>query len=102
MPGDPLDATRLTLRLQALTAALDDLPKQARRFARWQANRARDKAHDAAAGPSKTTTRRHRRTRPLRPGRPPGSLRRPDHEVQRILGDLHSLAFDVLEHPDTS
>ena len=36
-PDDPLDATRLALRLQALGAALDDLPRQARRFARWKA-----------------------------------------------------------------
>ena len=36
-PDDPLDATRLALRLQALGAALDDLPGQASRFARWRA-----------------------------------------------------------------
>ena len=36
-PDDPLDATRLALRLGALGAALDDLPGQARRFARWRA-----------------------------------------------------------------
>ena len=35
-PDDPLDATRLALRLRALGAALDDLPAQARRFARWR------------------------------------------------------------------
>ena len=84
---DPLDATRLALRLQALGAALDDLPRQARRFARW-------------------TARKHavptRRFWPLRPGRPPGQRARRTHEVHEILHDLHGLAFDVLEHRDTS
>ncbi|MCV0409193.1 MAG: hypothetical protein K5872_23530, partial [Rhizobiaceae bacterium] len=49
---DPIDATRLALRLTALAAALDDLPGQARRFARWKASRdalrAQEKRHDAA------------------------------------------------------
>ncbi len=34
--GDPIDAARLASRLQALAAALDDLPGQAKRFARWR------------------------------------------------------------------
>ncbi len=34
---DAIDASRLALRLQALSAALDDLPGHARRFARWRA-----------------------------------------------------------------
>lgn len=34
---DPVDASRLILRLGAVGRALDDLPKQARRFARWDA-----------------------------------------------------------------
>ena len=88
-PDDPLDATRLALRLQALGAALDDLPRQAKRFARWRARK--------HAG-------RTRRVWPLRPGRPPGQrpATRRTHEVYEILHDLHGLAFDVLEHPDTS
>ena len=67
----------------------DDLPRQARRFARWRAAR--------VAG-------RTRRVWPLRPGRPPGQrpAARRTHEVHEILHDLHGLAFDVLEHPDTS
>lgn len=88
-PHDPVSAARLALRFQALGAALDDLPRQARRFARWKALK--------QAG-------RTRRVWPLRPGRPPGQLRRNrrTHEVHEILNDLHGLAFDVLEHPDTS
>jgi hypothetical protein len=85
---DRVDVTRLALRLAALGAALDDLPGQARRFARWKAG----------------ARRARRRAWPLRPGRPPGQrpARRRAHEVHDILNDLHGLAFDALEHPDTS
>jgi hypothetical protein len=88
-PDDILDATRLALRLRALGVALNDLPRQATRFARWRAKR-----HAS----------RTRRVWPLRPGRPPGQrpANRRTHEVYEILRDLHGLAFDVLEHPDTS
>jgi hypothetical protein len=108
-PDDPLDATRLALRLQALGAALDDLPRQARRFARWRAARHRDAAgaqnkKAGAAGAQNKRPGRARRVWPLRPGRPPGQrpARRRTHEVYELLHDLHGLAFDVLEHPDTS
>ncbi len=92
LPDDPLDATRLCLRLRALGAALDDLPKHARRFACWRARRDRS----AADG------RRPRRLSPLKPGRPPGSRRRPTHEVHEILAELHHLARETLARPDTS
>ncbi|WP_442581206.1 hypothetical protein ACSBOB_04175 [Mesorhizobium sp. ASY16-5R] len=36
-PDDPIGAARLMLRLEALGRALDDLPGQAGRFARWKA-----------------------------------------------------------------
>ena len=84
---DRLDATRLALRLAALGAALDDLPRHARRFARWTARR-----QDVPT----------RRIWPLRPGRPPGQRARRTHEIHEILHDLHGLAFDVLERRDTS
>jgi len=92
-PHDLLDATRLALRLKALGTALDDLPAQARRFARWRA-----RTHSA------NQKQPSRRIWPLRPGRPPGQrpLRQRAHEIHEILNDLHGLAFDVLEHPDTS
>jgi len=88
-PDDRLDATRLALRLRALGAALDDLPGQAKRFARWEARR---------------RIKRTRRSWPLRPGRTPGQrpANRRRHEVFEVLGDLHWLAFEVLEHRDTS
>lgn len=92
---DPVDASRLKLRLAALASALDNLPAQARRFARWKARR------DAGLA---------RRLWPFRPGRPPGSLahrhRRTSDEVHDILDVVHGLAFWSLErprsHPDTS
>lgn len=37
LPDDPVDATRLGLRLAVLGRVLDDLPAHARRFARWRA-----------------------------------------------------------------
>ncbi len=90
-PDDAIDAARLSRRLAALASALDDLPAHARRLARWQA---REK--------STRESGRVRRVSPLRGGRPPGSRRRPTHEVHEVLADLHSFAFRVLERHDTS
>ena len=45
---------------------------------------------------------RPRRISPLRPGRPPGSRRRPTHEVHEVLADLHHFAFYALEPRDNS
>jgi hypothetical protein len=107
-PGDPVDATRLGLRFAALASALDDLPRQAKRFARWQARRdairAEERNRDAAAqsGYLPHVRRRPHRNWPLRPGRPPGGRRKPEHEVHEVLKDLHGLAFWALEHQDTS
>lgn len=100
-PFDEIDAARLALRLRALGAALDDLPKHARRFARWKARR------DAlAAGIGATGATRLHRIWPLRPGRPLGrhSRRdpRPAHEVHAILDVVHGLALRALEPADTS
>ena len=103
-PDDPVDATRLGLRLAALASVLDDLPKHATRFARWRARNAseRNAGHRDAA----SARPRFRRRWPLRPGRPPGTLsgngRRTAHAVHEILARTHGLAFFVLEHPDTS
>ena len=117
-PFDPIDATRLNLRLAALQAVLDDLPGQARRFARWRARRDAMLAQRAAgrAGqdppggrdrrpdrrPAAARPRRALRLSPLRPGRPPGFRRRGRREVHELLDDLQKLAWWVLERPDTS
>ena len=80
-PDDAIDATRLALRLAALAAALDDLPGQARRFARWRARydalilpcEAGEVSRRDGGGTRKTPAPgRFRRISPLRRGRPPG------------------------------
>ncbi|MDI6026011.1 hypothetical protein QBK99_07405 [Corticibacterium sp. UT-5YL-CI-8] len=89
-PDDPLNANRLRLRLAALGRALDDLPRQARRFVRWRQRRRRGAFHRLSL---------------LRGGPPPG-LRQPGsrhaREVDRTLDDVHGLALWTLEHPDSS
>jgi hypothetical protein len=77
----------LCRRLAAIKAALEDLPKQAKRLVQWQARRKameRPKFRD-----------------PMRPGRPPGYRKKPELEVDHILIDCHSLATGALP-PDTS
>ncbi|HEV7255653.1 MAG TPA: hypothetical protein VGN97_21455 [Mesorhizobium sp.] len=98
-PDDAIDAVRLALRLEPLASVLDDLPREARRFARW-----RMRAADAPGAPETQASGsgRVRRLSPLRPGRPPGSASRPVHAVHDILSDTHALAFRVVESPDTS
>ena len=86
-PDDGVSAERLCRRLAALKLALEDLPRQARRLARWQARR------EKAANP--------KFREPLRPGRPPGHHKIPVHEVDHVLGECHALARDAME-PDTS
>jgi hypothetical protein len=84
-----ISARPLCRRLHALKAALDDVPRQARRLLRWQASRARQQK------------RRFTFRDPLRPGVPPGYPRTPRHEVDHVLIDCHWLAFQAME-PDTS
>jgi hypothetical protein len=103
---DPVNAARLALRFAALGRVLDDLPREARRFARWRATRdaagtqnGKGYAEQIKEG---SNAGRIRRVWPLRPGRPPGSPRRPTHEVHDILAVIHGLAFWALESPDTS
>ena len=86
-PDGLVNAERLTRRLQALKLALDDLPRQARRMARWRVRR------EAAKAPKFKS--------PLRPGRPPGHRRKPVHEVDEVLNECHGLACWAME-PDTS
>jgi hypothetical protein len=98
-PDDLLDATRIVHRLQALGAALDDLPGQARRFARWKARRVAAGAQNEKRQAGRTT-----RNWPLRPGRAPGQLKAKSRrqEVHDVLSDLHWFAFEAMEKPDTS
>ena len=108
-PLDPLDATRLALRLAALARTLDDLPVAARRFALWQARIAAPappRNNGNATGRQSKAPTHVRRIWPLRPGRPHGQRaprsRAPDHPVHTVLDDVHGLALWVLEPADTS
>jgi hypothetical protein len=103
-PDDLIDAARLNLRLAALAAALDDLPGQAKRFARWKA---RQETARQAPAPGRIG-----RISPLRSGRPPGGRlsrfdpsarsRRNIRDVDEVLAHAHALAIYALQHPDTS
>ncbi len=87
-PSDGLvNAVPLTRRLEALKLALEDLPRQARRMARWRARR------ETMPSPKFRS--------PLRPGPPPGPRRKPIHLVDEVLIECHGLAWDALK-PDTS
>jgi hypothetical protein len=86
-PDGLVNAERLTRRLQALKLALEDLPRQARRLARWRVRQ------ETAPSPKFKS--------PLRPGHPPGYRRKPVHEVDEVLIECHGLACDAMR-PDTS
>ena len=86
-PDGLVNAKRLSRRLQALRLALEDLPRQARRLARWRVKR------ENAPSPKFRS--------PLRPGHPPGYRRKPVHEVDEVLAECHGLACDAMR-PDTS
>ncbi len=96
---DTVNAERLCRRLHALRRALENLPGQAKRLARWQARQDRDRTLGTGPG---TTRRRPLRLSPFRPGWPPGHRARPIHEVDAILRECHTLARLALEPPDTS
>ena len=81
-PDGLVNAQRLSRRLQALKLALEDLPRQARRLARWRVRL--------------ETAPRPKFRSPLRPGHPPGYRRKPVHEVDEVLAECHGLACDAM------
>ncbi len=89
-PDEPIDATQLFTRLRAIRAALSDVPRQARRLARWQARR--DLLLKA---------RRRTRVSVFRPGLPPGWRQRPIHEIDDVLKECHGLALHAVNGPDS-
>jgi hypothetical protein len=86
-PDGRVDAARLARRLHALKSALEDLPRQAKRLARWRLKRANMKSPKF--------------TSPLRPGYAPGHRQKKTHEVDEVLTECHWLAFEALKF-DTS
>jgi hypothetical protein len=73
-----VNAGPLGRRLAAIRAALEDLPRQAKRYARWQAR--------------PLEARRPKRVLALRAGPPPGLRARQTREVDEILSECHWLA----------
>ncbi len=87
LAATPVNATLLFNRLRAMRHALNDLPRQARRLARWRARR--DEILSSKA-PYKPT-----RISPFRPGPPPGYRRKEIHPVDSILKDVHYFAVEA-------
>jgi hypothetical protein len=88
-PDGLVNGARLARRLEALKLALEDLPRQARRMARWRVRR------ESAKAPKFTS--------PLRPGPPPGRRKKPTHEIDEVLTECHWLAWEIMRlKPDTS
>ncbi len=82
-----IDANRLGRRLAAVRMALENLPQQARRLARWKARRIKMEKPAFLS--------------PLRPGPPPGHRKEPIEEIDFVLRRCHALARDAL-YDDTS
>ena len=80
-PDHATSAESLYRRIETLEAALNNLPRQARRLNRLMARRVK-----AEPGPGKVG--------PIRPGLPPGFRKKPRHEVDAILLDCHWLALE--------
>ena len=89
-PDGPIDAAQLFTRLRAIRAALADIPRQARRLARWQARR------NLLRKAGRCT-----RVSIFRPGLPPGWRERRIHEIDDVLRECHGLARDLMNRPDT-
>jgi hypothetical protein len=81
----PVDTSRLMRRLAALERALIDLPRQAKRLARWRA-----KQQLRPDGQPR---------RPLRIGRPPGWRAGADRAVDLVLMECNRLALDAFAEP---
>jgi hypothetical protein len=94
LADDPINCAALRRRLRALKQALDDLPRHARRLARWKARG--ELARQAAV-------RKPGRLSPMRPGFAPGYHRSRPQEIDGILADCHHFAYEAWEwKPDTS
>ncbi len=91
-PTDPIDATRLWLRIDAVVAALTDFEAHATRYARW-----RERTKQALAQGKSV-----KRTQPLRPGRLPGGGSARTREVHDLLKHTQQFAYYALVYPDDS
>jgi hypothetical protein len=89
--NDPVHVASLARRLLALKYALDTIPKQAKRLARWYAQR------DLALRQNQP-----HRLSPMRPGPPPALSRAKLSDVGTILTECHSLAIYARDRRDSS
>ena len=81
---DPIDTASLLRRIRSLKEALDNLPRHAKRLARWKAKNelARQPGAPSQARPPS----------PFRPGAAPGKHIHEEREIDVILGDCHYFA----------
>ena len=84
---DLISPNAIRRRLLALRHALDTLPRQARRLARWRARQGLKKIG---------------RRSPFRPGFAPGLHRTYPREIDAILADCHHFAHEAWYNADTS
>ncbi len=92
--NNEINAVHLSKRLAALKRALENLPREARRLARWQAKRTAAFRDMKAFKPLRLS--------PFRPSPPPGARLHIRHEVDQVLKECHALALDARDRPDTS
>jgi hypothetical protein len=91
---DPVDTAALVRRIQALKEALDNLPRHAKRLARWKMKG--ELARRSAGRPKPG------RLSPFRPGFAPGYHRHKPQEIDVILDDCHYFAREAWKRLDTS
>ncbi len=87
LAAQPINATLLFNRLRAMRHALNDLPRQARRLARWRARRDEILSSKTLFKPTRIS--------PFRPGPPPGYRRKDIHPVDAVLKDVHYFAVEA-------
>ncbi len=87
----PVPAEALGRRLLALKLALESIPKQAKRLARWYA------ARDLALQQNQP-----HRLSPIRPGPPPWSHRHKRSEMDKLLTECHLMAIYARDGHDSS
>ena len=90
---DIIDTAALVRRIEALKSALETLPRQALRLARWKARR----ELALQAGRWKPG-----RMKPMRPGFAPGFHRTDRREIDHIITDVHYFAHEAWGKWDTS
>ena len=90
---DVIDTSALVARIRSLKSALETLPRQALRLARWRARSDLRRRADV---------RKPGRMSPMRPGFAPGYHRRDQREIDDIICDVHYFAGEAWGKWDTS